>query len=290
MFPYQKILVGIDGSEESLNAFKSALSLAKKINASVSVLYVLPLGVEVSSALSLFTGMKDIFRKGAEKILKEAQSIAEEEGIEVRLKFEEGEPYTKLVDILYAEESDLLVLGKSGKGGLAKALIGSTASRAIGASPVDVLVIPKNTTLKLKKMLVPVDGSLYSEEAAMRALELASHLKSEIILLSVVEIPFELYETATDIGKMVEHLKTEAEEFIRKLKSKYKEKGIEVKGYVVEGIVEEKILEIAEKEEVDLIIMGSHGKTGLKRLLMGSVTEKVLTLGTKPVLVVKRGS
>lgn len=290
MFPYQKILVGIDGSEESFNAFKSALSLAKKINASVSVLYVLPLGVEVSSALSLFTGMKDIFRKGAEKILKEAQSIAEEEGIEVRLKFEEGEPYTKLVDILYAEESDLLVLGKSGKGGLAKALIGSTASRAIGASPVDVLVIPKNTTLKLKKMLVPVDGSLYSEEAAMRALELASHLKSEIILLSVVEIPFELYETATDIGKMVEHLKTEAEEFIRKLKSKYKEKGIEVKGYVVEGIVEEKILEIAEKEEVDLIIMGSHGKTGLKRLLMGSVTEKVLTLGTKPVLVVKRGS
>lgn len=290
MFPYQKILVGIDGSEESFNAFKSALSLAKKINASVSVLYVLPLGVEVSSALSLFTGMKDIFRKGAEKILKEAQSIAEEEGIEVRLKFEEGEPYTKLVDILYAEESDLLVLGKSGKGGLARALIGSTASRAIGASPVDVLVIPKNTTLKLKKMLVPVDGSLYSEEAAMRALELASHLKSEIILLSVVEIPFELYETATDIGKMVEHLKTEAEEFIRKLKSKYKEKGIEVKGYVVEGIVEEKILEIAEKEEVDLIIMGSHGKTGLKRLLMGSVTEKVLTLGTKPVLVVKRGS
>lgn len=290
MFPYQKILVGIDGSEESFNAFKSALSLAKKINASVSVLYVLPLGVEVSSALSLFTGMKDIFRKGAEKILKEAQSIAEEEGIEVRLKFEEGEPYTKLVDILYAEESDLLVLGKSGKGGLARALIGSTASRAIGASPVDVLVIPKNTTLKLKKMLVPVDGSLYSEEAAMRALELASHLKSEIILLSVVEIPFELYETATDIGKMVEHLKTEAEEFIRKLKSRYKEKGIEVKGYVVEGIVEEKILEIAEKEEVDLIIMGSHGKTGLKRLLMGSVTEKVLTLGTKPVLVVKRGS
>lgn len=290
MFPYQKILVGIDGSEESFNAFKSALSLAKKINASVSVLYVLPLGVEVSSALSLFTGVKDIFRKGAEKILKEAQSIAEEEGIEVRLKFEEGEPYTKLVDILYAEESDLLVLGKSGKGGLAKALIGSTASRAIGASQVDVLVIPKNTTLKLKKMLVPVDGSLYSEEAAMRALELASHLKSEIILLSVVEIPFELYETATDIGKMVEHLKTEAEEFIRKLKSKYKEKGIEVKGYVVEGIVEEKILEIAEKEEVDLIIMGSHGKTGLKRLLMGSVTEKVLTLGTKPVLVVKRGS
>lgn len=288
MFPYQKILVGIDGSEESFNAFKGALSFAKKVHATVSALYVLPIGAEVSSALSIFTGMRDLFRKGAEKVLKEAKSIAEEEGIEVKVKFEEGEPYVKLVDTLYAEGFDLLVLGKSGKGGVAKALLGSTVSRAIGASPVDILVIPKNTTLKFKKILVPVDGSIYSEEAALRALDLASYLKCEVILLSVVEIPFELYESYTDIVKMAEHLKTEAEDLVRKLKMKFKERGVEVKGYVLEGIVEEKIIDSAEKEEVDLIVMGSHGKTGLKRLLMGSVTEKVLTLGNKPVLIVKR--
>ncbi len=287
MINYAKILVGVDGSEEGFNALRNALSLAKKINAEVMVLYVLPIGSEVSSALSLFTGMKDFFKKGGEKVLKEAQAIAEEEDIQVKVRLEEGEPYSKLVDILYAEDMDLLVVGKSGKGGVARALLGSTASRAIGSSPVDVLVVPKNTTLDFRKILVPVDGSVYSEKAALKALEFATFFKSEVILLSVIEIPLELYETTSEIIKLVEHYKIEIEEFIRKMKNYFKEKGIKVKTLIEEGIVEEKILEACEREGVNFIIMGSHGKRGLKRLLMGSVTEKVLTLGSLPVLVVK---
>ncbi len=287
MINYAKILVGVDGSEEGFNALRNALSLAKKINAEVMVLYVLPIGSEVSSALSLFIGMKDLFKKGGEKVLKEAQAIAEEEGVQVKVRLEEGEPYSKLVDILYAEDMDLLVVGKSGKGGVARALLGSTASRVIGSSPVDVLVVPKNTTLDFRKILVPVDGSVYSEKAALKSLELATFFKSEVILLSVIEILFELYETTSEIIKLVEHYKIETEEFMRKLKNYFKEEGIKVKTLIEEGIVEEKILEACEKEGVNFIIMGSHGKRGLKRLLMGSVTEKVLTLGSLPVLVVK---
>ncbi|MFN3505412.1 MAG: universal stress protein [Caldimicrobium sp.] len=285
---YERILVGLDGSEESFNAFKNALSLGKQIKAEVSALYVLPISSEVSSALSLFLGMKDLLKKGGEKVVKEAKSIAEEEGISVKLIVEEGDPPSKIVDIIYANNINLLVIGKSGKGGFEKALLGSTASRVIGTSPVDVLVIPKNSKLNFKKILVPVDGSKYSEEAVERAIDFASYFKSSVILLSVVEIPIEFYETSTEISKILEHIKLEMEEFFRKMKMKFKEKILEVKSILLEGVIEEKILEKAKEEEVDIIIMGSHGKTGLKRLLMGSTTEKVLNLCNKPVLVVKR--
>ncbi|MFN3567809.1 MAG: universal stress protein [Caldimicrobium sp.] len=286
---YEKILVGIDGSEESFNALKNALFLGKQLKAEVFVQYVIPVSSEVSSALSLFIGMKDLFKKGAESILKKAQSIAEEEGISVNLLLEEGDPSNKIVDMVYAKDIGLLVMGKSGKGGFEKALLGSTASRVIGLSPVDVLIIPKNSKLNFKKILVPVDGSKYSEEAVQRAIDFATYFKSSITLLSVVEIPIEFYETFAEISKVVEHIKLEMEEFLRKMKMKFTEKNLEVKSILLEGIIKEKILDVAKEEEADLIIMGSHGKTGLKRLLMGSTTEKVLNLWDKPVLVVKRG-
>ncbi|MFN4196452.1 MAG: universal stress protein [Caldimicrobium sp.] len=285
---YEKILVGLDGSKESFNAFKNALFLGKQLKAEVSALYVVHITSEISSALSLFIGMKELFKKSGELILKEAQSIAEEEGVSVNLLLEEGDPSNKIVDMVYAKDINLLVMGKSGKGGLEKALLGSTASRVIGSSPVDVLIIPKNSKLNFNKILVPVDGSKYSEEAVQRAIDFASYFKSSVILLSVIEIPIEFYETSAEVLKLLEHIKLEMEEFIRKMKMRFVEKNLEVKSFLLEGIIKDKILEIANKEEVDLIIMGSHGKTGLKRLLMGSTTEKVLTLYNKPVLVVKR--
>ncbi len=285
--PYKKIMACLDGSEESLNAYRNALRLAKELSAEILAINVVPLKSEISSALSLFLGMKDLFMKGGEKILKEAEDIAKEEGLKVKLILDEGEPFQRIVDTALAEEANLLVMGKTGKTGLAKGILGSTAMRTIGASPVDVLVIPKERALRFKKILIPTDGSSYAERAGLRALEFAKTFKSEIYLLSVVEIPFELYEAPGELTKLIETLKTSADELIRREKARFKAEGLSVQGYVMEGIPEEKILEVSLKEDINLIVMGSHGKTGLKRLLMGSVTEKVINQGDKPVLVVK---
>ncbi|BAU23268.1 uspA domain-containing protein [Caldimicrobium thiodismutans] len=284
---YKKIMACLDGSEESFNAYRNAIRIAKELSAELLAINVVPLKTEISSALSLFLGMKDIFIKGGEKILKEAEEIAGEENFKVKLILDEGEPFQRIVDTALAEEVDLLVMGKTGKTGLAKGILGSTAMRTIGASPVDVLIIPKEKTLQFKKLLVPTDGSSYAEKATLRALEIAKTFKSEVFLLSVVEIPFELYEAPGEIAKLTETLKTSADELIRREKIKFKSEGLSVQGLIMEGVPEERILETASKEDIDLIIMGSHGKTGLKRLLMGSVTEMVINTGDKPVLVVK---
>lgn len=289
MAVYQKILACLDGSKESLSALENALRLAKGLGVEeIMAITVVPIGAQLSSALSLFLGMKDFFRKNGEKILKEAEDIASEMGMKVKTILEEGEPYQKIVDMAYAEGADLLVMGKTGKGGLARGILGSTALRTIGSSPADVLIIPKDTTIKFNKILVPVDGSLYSERAALRALELAKHFKSIVMLLSVVELfVSDLYEVPGELIKLMESFKISAEEFVRKLKVKFREEGVSCESLVTEGMAPEKIIEFADKEKFDLIVMGSHGKTGLKRLLLGSVTERVINFGNKPVLVVK---
>lgn len=284
---YKKILACLDGSEESFNAYKNALRLAKGIGAEVLAITVVPVGPALSSALSLFIGMKDTFKKGAKKILKEALDIAEEEGIKVKDILEEGEPFHRIVDTAYAEGVDLIVLGKTGKSGLAKGILGSTAMRTIGASPVDCLVIPKEETLKIKRILLPVDGSEYSEKAAERALFLAKNFNASVDILFVVELPLELYEPPAELVNLIETLRNEGEEIVRKLKLKFKEEGVPSETYVIQGNVAEEILGLSDKVEADLIVMGSHGRTGLKRLLLGSVTEKVINFGKKPVLVVK---
>ncbi|MGC8965575.1 MAG: universal stress protein [Caldimicrobium sp.] len=287
MKTYRKILACIDGSEVSFNAYKNALWLAKTLNAEVLVMTVLPVGQALSSALSLFIGMKDTLRKGAEKILKQASFMAEEEGVKVKEILEEGEPFQRIIDIAYAEEVDLIVLGKTGKSGLAKGILGSTATRTIGSSPVDCLVIPKEATLRIRKLLLPVDGSPYSERANERALFLAKAFKASVSILFVVELLFELYETPAELVNLIETLRNEGEEIVRKMRLKFKEENIPSEAFVVQGNIAEQIIEFSNKEEADLIVMGSHGKTGLKRLLLGSVTEKVINFGNKPVLVVK---
>ncbi|PMP64543.1 MAG: hypothetical protein C0197_00375 [Caldimicrobium thiodismutans] len=287
MKTYCKILACIDGSEVSFNAYKNALWLAKSLNAEVLVMTVLPVGQALSSALSLFIGMKDTLRKGAEKILKEASFMAEEEGVKVKEILEEGEPFQRIIDTAYAEEVDLIVLGKTGKSGLAKGILGSTATRTIGSSPVDCLVIPKEATLRIRKLLLPVDGSPYSERANERALFLAKAFKASVSILFVVELLFELYETPAELVNLIETLRNEGEEIVRKMRLKFKEENIPSEAFVVQGNIAEQIIEFSNKEEADLIVMGSHGKTGLKRLLLGSVTEKVINFGNKPVLVVK---
>lgn len=284
---YKKILACLDGSEESFNAYKNALRLAKGLGSEILVITVVPVRPALSSALSLFIGMKDTFKKGAEKILKEALNIAEEEGIKVKDILEEGEPFHRIVDTAYAEGVDLIVIGKTGKSGFAKEILGSTAMRTLGASPVDCLVIPKGVTLKIRKILLPVDGSEYSEKAAERTLILAKKFNASVNILFVVEIPLELHENPAEFVNFIETLRSEGEEIVRKFKLKFKEEGLFCETYVVQGNVAEEIIGLSNKGEADLIVMGSHGRTGLKRLLLGSVTEKVINFGNNPVLVVK---
>jgi len=146
--------------------------------------------------------------------------------------------------------------------------------------------------LSIGKILVAVDGSNPSFNASNYAIDLAKRYDAELIVLNIVSpVPYSQFEYA-NIGRMKEietMEKEKAQQKLDKVKQKATEKKVSVKTDVLikyTSVVKE-IVEYAEKMKIDMIVIGSRGVTGFKKLLLGSVASGVVTYSHCPVLVVK---
>jgi nucleotide-binding universal stress UspA family protein len=218
--------------------------------------------------------------------LMEAQETAVQERLE-RQKAEAAqkgvslEPRTRTGTSAYegimeeAEElqPDLIIMGRHGYTGLTRLLMGSTTARVIGHSPCHVLVVPQGASLSFQRLLVASDGSPFSEAAWQEALILAQTMGSVLMAVSVAaDEPDRPWPTKV----------------VRSLEAAAAKQGFSLETMVPLGRPEEGIVQAAREKQASLIIMGSHGRTGLKRLLMGSVAERVIGHAPCPVLVVKK--
>jgi len=137
----------------------------------------------------------------------------------------------------------------------------------------------------LRKVLLAVDGSLHSEAALREAIGIAKACTTKLWILSVIEVNPE-FESLAPL--LVEKAEQETRGLLDSMKKSAEKEGIECETLVHEGEEPyEFIVDEAEKKQVDMIIMGRHGRKGLKRLLMGSVTSKVIGHAPCSVLVVK---
>jgi nucleotide-binding universal stress UspA family protein len=138
------------------------------------------------------------------------------------------------------------------------------------------------------RILVPTDGSDAADRAFERALDLAATYDADLYLLSVVDVSSLAGEF--DAITVVEQLERSGRKTVQRLRKRAEETGVEnVKTKVVEGTPHRAILDYVDAEEIDLVVMGTHGRTGLDRYLLGSVTERVVRTADVPVLTV-RGS
>lgn len=283
MGKYKKILVGFDGSESSENALLQAFRLANDEKCWITVTTVVP---EYKGELDL-TGVSDIRKlllRPGEELLSKATALAKREGALIKIVLEEGEIFERIVDLAEAENCGIIVMGRRGMSTLERALVGSVTARVIGHSQRDVLVVPQGTKIGWKKILLATDGSKHSSNATEKAIDFAKSYGGTLTAISVVDVPAELYAEAP---VLVDELVEKAKGYAENVKNMAKATGVEVKTQVREGESHEAVIKLARDESADLIVMGSHGRTGLKRLLMGSVTEKVIGHAPCPVLVVK---
>ncbi len=274
---YKKLLVAMDTSETSLHAFKESLRISKE---DIMVLAVAP---PYSGDLRVM-GASDItqlLREPCEVALNKAMAMAEDEGAEIRPVCVMGEPYETIVDVAEDEGRDLIVMGTKGP----KFLVGSTTARVIGFSSQDVLLVPDKASIAWERILLATDGSDYSRKAAAKALNLVQFSGGTLKVVSVLEISPHIYAVAPELTQ--EKIKL-PKQYVEEVKEQASSRGILAEGFVREAeSADEVIIELAQDKDIDLIVMGSHGRTGLKRLLMGSVTERVIGKAPCPVLVVK---
>ncbi len=142
-----------------------------------------------------------------------------------------------------------------------------------------------------KNILLPVDGSDASTHAAEEGFKLASALGSSITLLFVVDISVISIPDAesgiANIEMIRKNFKEQGDKLLGSLTASAREKGVKVETRMAEGDVHEEIIRAAEEKKVDLIIMGTHGRRGLNRLLLGSVAESVTRRANCPVLLIR---
>jgi nucleotide-binding universal stress UspA family protein len=286
MARYKKILVAFDGSASGENALRQALRLACDEKCWIRVVTVVP---AFEGELDL-TGVGDVHEailRPARALLARAEAIARESGGLIRASLEEGEVPRRLAAICEEEQCGLIVMGRRGKTRFERAMVGSVTARVIGLASRDVLVVPQGTVIGWERVFVAVDGSPHSRRAAAHAVDLAASYGGALTALSVVDVPDEFYAEAPAVA---DQLIEKARGYVAEVGALAAAAGVAFTALVREGAASAVVVREALEARATLVVMGSRGRTGINRLLMGSVTEKVIGHAPCPVLVVKTAS
>lgn len=280
---YRKILVAFDGSDSSRNALLQGIKFARSEQCWIKVVSVMP-SYQGDIELTGVKNIKEALRGPSEKLLGEALQIASSERASILTGLEEGEAHERIVHVAETENCDLIIMGKRGRNRFERSLLGSVTARVIGHSHKDIMVVPKGAALEWHNILLCIDGSRYSHAAAKHAISFSKSYGSDLAAISTVDITDEFFAEAPELhDKLVEKHKGILEE----LRKEGEASGIKIKTFIREGDPSSKILELARTRNTGMIFMGSHGRTGIRRLLMGSVTEKVVGYSSCPVMVVR---
>ncbi len=269
---WDRLLVCTDGSPESQGAVAEALALGRLCGSRVYVLQVLQIIPEFEAvAPDLMVRLEEEIRQQMEALKAEAAKMAVSLTPRVRRSVS---VFSAILEEAAEIRPAMIIMGRYGRTGLARLLMGSVTARVIGYSAVNVLVVPRQAILAFHRILVASDGSPYSLAAWEVALSMAKKAGSTLFGVSVVQEDEDL---------------NLAEEIVHQMRVAANQQGVPLQGLVPQGQqADDAIVQAALKNEVDLIILGSHGRTGLSRLLMGSVTERVIGHAPQPVLVVKK--
>jgi nucleotide-binding universal stress UspA family protein len=288
---YETILVPTDGSPHADRATRHALSLASAFDATVHALGV----VDVAALAGPFDAggvdksFIDRYREQAEGNIEHVENQwahPDQYHGEVR----EGTPSSVILEYIDEADVDLVAMGTQGRTGLRRFVLGSVAEHVLRASSVPTLITRGDDdppTLPYRNVLVPTDGSECASGAVDHALAIASATDATVHAINVVDT--EAYKRApgsvppSDYIDILEHSGKEATEDVAE---RANDAGLDVRTAILEGRPSDGIIAYAADNDVDAVVMGTHGRSGLDRFLLGSTTERIIRGSDLPVIAV----
>lgn len=297
-----QILVPLDGSDLAAQALPHAAIQAHRFEAQILLLRVVEL---VPSSGTRRAATNEIFalQENAEFYLEGVAETLEAEGLEVKAYTRSGPPAESIITFAEAEDVDLIAMSTHGRSGIGRWVYGSVADKVLRGANAPVFLIRAAedghileeaqpvSMAGYQRLLVPLDGSNLAERALSYAETWAQTFDAEVILVRVPTLPAYV-SLGPDASLMVPSLLSEAydevDAYLANITRRLKAKGLQVHKAAVEpGAVAETIIDYAHDANVDLIIMSTHGRSGLRRWVYGSVADRILRGVDLPVLLVR---
>ncbi|HHM23969.1 MAG TPA: universal stress protein [Bacteroidetes bacterium] len=300
MIEVKRILFPTDFSPHATEVLKFAVHLAQKFNAELYLFHAIVLYEDdPNNPDHRFPDLTE----SAEQIKQIASdrldsSYADYAGLPIKVHKETRRgisAYQEIIEFAKEKDIDLIVIGTHGRSGLSHLLLGSVTEKVVRYAPCPVLTIGKEAIkrplpLEVKNILVPVDFSTYSAEALKYAVSVGELYGSRLHLLYVVEEPVypAFYSSGTfNALQILSDLPQRAKRAMTKFLKENAPTELKVVKEVRDGKPEDEILQYADEKKIDLIVMATHGLSGLDRFLLGSTTERVIRKAKCPVLSVK---
>ena len=282
---YDKILLPFDGSEGASAVLHHASEIAHRTDATIHVLFVADTARE--SVTVVETDVVDTLVQEGEDIVAEAAKTLDTLGVDYETDVIQGNPAPTIVDYADSYDFDLIVMPTHGREGLSRYLIGSVAEKVVRLASGPVLTVrmldDERLQFPYEDILIPTDGSAGATDAGEHGLALAATLDATVHILSVVD-------TGLALGSEMARSDTEqaATNAVEELEASAKSQGItNTETYVDRGKPVEVILDHIESDGIDAVVMGTDGRRGTERILLGSVAEKTVRSAPVPVLTVR---
>jgi len=298
MFQPDVILHPTDFSESAAAAFRYALQLADRLDSSLHLLNVAPAFGDdpIRGAYEVKLDEDSFYQQIRERADEQvAPFLKEADAHDVPVTYvhrHDGAPGGQIVEYVDAEHVDLVVMGTHGRGRIRRALLGSVAQEVVRHASCSVLTVRHDVQTDPRdwsRLLVPVDLSEFSAPLLHTAKDMAAAFQASIDLLHVVEpLPFPVpLVGAVTIHDLIPDPTEQIEKQFDALQKRVDGLPVTVRTHVSEGHAATTILDAAHELESDMIVIASHGLSGLERALLGSVTARVVRRAECPVFVAR---
>jgi nucleotide-binding universal stress UspA family protein len=292
---YKKMLVPLDGSELAEVVLPYAREVARRFDLELALLHV----CEPHNSEGQF--MCQAYLDRTIEIAGLPGTAGEAPPVKVRGEVTSGHPAEEILGHAERNGVDLILMATHGRSGLRRWVLGNVADKVLRASSVPVWLVragkPRETASReaaVRTMLVPLDGSKYAEAVLPHVRALAGRKDGEttsVVLLRVFEEPFATADYPEPdwkehVERMIGRFKEEAEKYIQGVRSDLAAEGLKVTGEVLMGNPAESIIDYAQRHRPDLIVMATHGASGLSRWEYGSIADKVLRGADTPIFMV----
>lgn len=266
----KNILATVDFSPSSNKVIENAILFAKEFNSQVSLMHVI-------EDDDLSPNMKAVVEENYAEKLHEYAKKVKSEGITVnKTIIESGAPFERITQEAQNQDYNVIIAGarEASKGDSYK--LGTTTEKLIRKNQIPLLVIKNSGIDHIKKIVCPVDFSDAAQRALKNAITLTEHFDAELYILNVFK-PVDIFSKRFEVDNAAENrrLKATQENDFANFLDKFHLKDIKHRIEMREGNPDQEILQFIKENKIDLLLMGTTGKSNLSRILMGSTTEKV---------------